>query len=214
MKRRSFLKAIAAASIGLLASRSAGGRQWMPPPRWEWKVGEWLGEGGGMICGWEAIADILPSEVPTLLDAMLALNSSTFCGIGPGQLKFTAMDITKGSHHLHRCTVFFTEFRTPKYDMCVYANAGFHEYLPYRRVNFHGVFRGDHAVVSVGEKETTTPPTEARHTVTLIGGPRDGARVEDVLDSSKTVRIPVLGRGGLRQITYTRSTTDPTRMVW
>ena len=152
IKRRSFLKTLAAAGLaGGSAGRAFARRvgQWKPPPRWEWEVGEWR-DGRRE---WGACITMLPWEISELIAGTLAVNASEFCAVGKHRLQLSNLRIERIAHHLLRVDVALME-STYRRDGWYVADGSVVRWAQvYKRTNFYDLFRGEHAVLSIGQKE-------------------------------------------------------------
>ncbi len=146
IKRRSFLKALPLVGGGLLAHRTASGEPKRKPPRWEWKVGEWLGVDQGAIREWRAKVDVSQGERGWMYVGIDKVNVVGFCGVKPFHLRVIGMHWAKLSDRLWRCEVRLTEFRRLTDRICTYDDGSYAEHYVYERTNFYDLFRGDHAI--------------------------------------------------------------------
>ena len=155
MKRRSFLLVVAAGCGGLFASHTAKAqkRPWRPPPRWEWEVGEWQYLTDLRLCQRRWIADVTVTghdlariwHTNSLSGSAggPVVNSHHFCGVLPRNMRIVWVKHTPLRNDLHEaCIVLAQHVPTPLWT-----------FRDSFTVNFYDVFRGEHAVVSVGGKE-------------------------------------------------------------
>lgn len=171
MERRTFLETAAAAVGGLVTWRPLSKRpaKRAPSPRWEWEVGEWYLRrsqktapcNGEMVhlCTivreWDASATIFGEEMPPICDALSACNASAFVRVVSGHIRVESIEWYYTGDGLSECQVRLRETQWRQDGVYVLNSRG--EEMGWIQhanlVNFYNVFRGSHAVVSVGGKE-------------------------------------------------------------
>lgn len=174
MERRTFLKSAGtafSAIVGLLTGRPSPAQlaKWTPPPRWEWEVGEWHStpdywepeawkRSGGDWREWNASVTIVPEEMPAIRDAIRKHNASAFLHVPVGQMLVEQADFQYTGDGLLECWVTLSEAETKRDDM---------DLFNFRWVrNFYDIFRGSHAVVSVGGEVCATRAASSASTST------------------------------------------------
>lgn len=116
-------------------------------PRWQWEIGEWKTHfnDGSWICRhriWMAKVTLLSDELHGIVKGMHHVNIRRFCGAETGTVMVKGMRCDPIGHNLMQCEITLTECRDDHDGYCFYS-----------MTDLYGLFRGEHAIVSVGGKE-------------------------------------------------------------
>ncbi len=132
-------------------------------PRWEWIQYDWQSRWIGIPTKmqwrihertWAANVTLFADEWRSIYERLQRCNSEPFMGVSPGCLRIDGIFCGSPRDGLVDCTVILLESNQRMDAVCEIDVDGFlNERIIRRRVNFYDLFRGEHAIVSIGGKE-------------------------------------------------------------